>query len=88
MDKHTTIEMSAKEICDRGEAWRQLHKSHFEGLAAGTSVVIEVRSGRFVTGESWHVAQEAFRQKFGPDKFGYSFDVDRPFFVGGGLWLK
>ena len=82
------VQMSAKEICDRGEAWRKIHADRFKDFIAGTYVIIEVASGEYVSAETWHLANESFKQKFGPGKFGYSFDVDRPIFIGGGIWLK
>ena len=83
------IEMSADEICDRGEAWRKAKTNVFGKLAAGTTVYIDIGSGDYVTGETWLAASDAFQRKFpGDTNFGYSFTVDRPTFVGGGIWLN
>ena len=85
--RDSVIEMSAEEICDRGEVWRKTLADTLKNLESGTTVYINVISGEFVAGATWHLARTAFKDKFGQTAFGYSFTVDRPIFLGGGIWL-
>lgn len=50
--------------------------------------MIELESGAFVTGKTWLEAHDAFKHRFGPAAFGYTFTVDRPLFIGGGICLR
>ena len=79
---------TAAEICTRGEEWRSAKLAAFSGLPAGTTVMIELESGAFVTGKTWLEAHDAFKHRFGPAAFGYTFTVDRPLFIGGGICLR
>ena len=81
--------LSINEICDKGEAWKKTHANKYKELAAGTSVIIEVTTGEFVTARSRLAAHDAFASRFpNSTSQGYAFDVNRPVFVGGGFWLK
>ena len=76
-------------IGSEGRRWQQVHAEAFAKLAPGTSVIIDVASGEYVTALDWHQARAAFRQRFGETgRTSFSFDVDRPIFLGGGLWRK
>ena len=84
-DRRSRIEKIAAD----GERWKQHHATALSQLAPATSVIIDIATGDYVTGSDWHAARRAFIDRFGDvDRPRYSFDVDRPIFVGGGLWLK
>jgi hypothetical protein len=58
-------------------------------LPVGTTVIIDIVSGDYVTGTTWDLALDAFEQRFGTEeRFSHSFTVGRPTFIGGGVWLK
>ena len=70
-----------------GQRWRKRYEEEFSKLPPGTSVIIDIATGTYVTGPDWHVARDTFEQRFGPlERMSYSFDVERPIFVGGGVW--
>ncbi len=74
---------------EEADRWKAHHAQQLALLPEGTTVVIDLATGEYVTGGTWHAAREAFEQKFGSAKrFSHSFTVGRPVFVGGGLWLK
>lgn len=74
-------------IAAEGHRWQKHHDDVLSKLAPGTAVIIDIATGEYVTGRDWHAARETFRQKYGPiERMAYSFDVDRPIFVGGGVW--
>ena len=69
--------------------WKSHHADAFAQLSVGTTVMIDITTGAYVTGSSWHLALDAFEQRFGTeDRLRHSFTVGRPIFIGGGLWLK
>jgi hypothetical protein len=70
-----------------GRRWRKRYEQEFSKLAPGTAVIIDIATGKYVTGPDWHAARDAFDQRFGPlECMSSSFDVDRPNFFGGGVW--
>jgi hypothetical protein len=76
-------------IAAEGRRWQQMHAEAFAGLAPGTTVIIDVATGEYVTGLRWQDAETAFEQRFGKvERLSYTFDVDRPLFIGGGLWRR
>lgn len=80
-------EQRAEFAARQGTYWAKVHADAFAKLSAGTTVIIEVVSGDYVTGATWHAAREAYDQRFGKGKtISWSFEKDRPIFVGGGLW--
>ena len=71
----------------QGAYWARVHADAFAKLAAGTTVIINVITGEYVTGAEWLATREAYERKFGQGKsISWSFEKDRPIFVGGGLW--
>ena len=69
--------------------WKSHHANAFAQLSIGTTVMIDITTGDYVTGSSWHLALDAFEQRFGTEeRLSHSFTVGRPIFIGGGLWLK
>jgi hypothetical protein len=76
-------------VAAEGRRWQQVHADAFAKLTPGTTVIIDVATGEYVTGIRWQDAEQAFEQRFGkPERLSYTFDVDRPLFIGGGLWRK
>ena len=76
-------------IATEAERWKRHHAEALSKLAVGTSVIIDIATGEYVTAENWHKAQEAYDHKFGPaPRMCFAFDVDRPIFTGGGLWRR
>ena len=76
-------------VGQEAERWKAHHSEAFSRLANGTTVMIDISSGDYVSASSWHAALDAFEQKFGSDdRLSHSFTVGRPIFVGGGLWRK
>ena len=71
----------------QGAYWTKVHADAFEKLPAGTTVIINVITGEYVTGADWFATREAYEQRFGTGKtISWSFEKDRPIFVGGDLW--
>ena len=79
----------ARLIGEEAARWKAHHADAFSKLADGTTVIIDIATGEYVTGTTWHLALDAFEQRFGvEERFSHSFTVGRPIFVGGGIWLK
>lgn len=71
----------------QGEYWTKVHADAFAKLPAGTTIIINVITGDYVTGTEWFATREAYEQRFGKGKtISWSFEKDRPIYVGGGLW--
>ena len=71
------------------DRWKKHHAEAFAKLAVGTTVIIDLASGEYVTGATWQAAEAAFAQRFGrEDSLSHIFTAGRPTFIGGGLWLK
>ena len=76
-------------IGQEGARWKAHHAEAFAQLPEGTTVIIDIISGDYVTGTTWHLALDAFELRFGTEeRFSHSFTVGRPTFIGGGIWLK
>ena len=90
VDDPETVELSAEEasaLGQKGRRWSEVHSDALAKLAAGTTVIINVDTGEYVSASSWFEALEQYQRRFGNDgPFGWSFEVGRPIFVGGGLW--
>lgn len=83
------LKARANMIGDEGERWKKHHAEAFSKLAEGTTVIIDIATGDYVTGQTWHLARDAFEQRFGATgRLSHSFTVGRPIFIGGGIWLK
>ena len=83
------LEARAMMLGEEADRWKKHHAEAFARLAEGTTVIIDLVSGEYVTSDSWHIARDAFEQRFGQGRtFSHSFTVGRPLFVGGGLWQK
>ena len=71
----------------QGTHWIKVHADALNALPHGTTVIINVTTGDYVTGTSWLAALEAYEQKFGRGRtLSWSYEVGRPLFVGGGVW--
>lgn len=69
--------------------WKAHHAAAFAQIPVGTTVIIDITSGEYVTGPTWHLALDAFEQRFGTeDRLSHSFTIGRPIFIGGGLWPR
>ena len=76
-------------IGQEADRWKVHHAEAFAKLPVGTTVIIDIVSGDYVTGTTWDLALDAFEQRFGAEeRFSHSFTVGRPTFIGGGVWLK
>ena len=76
-------------VAAEGRRWQKVHAEAFAQLAPGTTVIIDIATGEYVSAEDWHEAEQAFEQRFGKiERLSYTFDVDRPLFIGGGLWRR
>ena len=74
-------------IGEEAERWKERHADVIARLPAGTTVIVDITSGEFVMGEDWHEARDAFERRFGGgEHLSHSFTIDRPIFLGGGLW--
>lgn len=83
------LKARAEWIGAEADRWKQHHAEAFARLPEGTTVIIDIVSGAYVTGDTWYSARDAFIQRFGPDKtLSHSFTVGRPIFIGGGIRLK
>ncbi len=83
------LKARAEWIGAEADRWKQHHAEAFARLAEGTTVIIDILTGEYVTGTGRFAADDAFTQKFGPDdRFSHSFTVGRPTFIGGGIWLR
>lgn len=79
----------ANMIAEEAKRWKERHAEAFSRLPEGTTVIIDVVSGEYVTGPTWHTARDVFEQRFGTGQtMSHSFTIGRPTFVGGGLWQK
>ena len=71
---------------EQGERWRQEKAAEFDALPVGTVVMINVVNGKHVTAGDRIEAMDKFDQAFGKGiSIGYSFQVGRPTFIGGGI---
>ena len=76
-------------ISQEAARWKTHHAEAFSQLPRGTTVMIDITTGEFVTGSTWQLALDAFEQRFGTEeRLSHSFAIDRPTFIGGGLWPR
>ena len=69
----------SKFISDEGRYWAELLKNEFAGLEDGTTVIINIVNGEYVTGTTPLEAHDRFSQAYGENNtFGYSFQVNHP----------
>jgi hypothetical protein len=79
----------AEMLGEEADRWKKHHAEELAKIPVGVTVIINLVTGEYVTGPTWHAARDAFEQRFGKGKtFSHSYTVGRPIFVGGGLWLK
>jgi len=75
-----------KFICEEGRAWKEVLADEFDKLDDGTAVVINIVNGEYVTAKTPLEALDKFTQQYGENNtFSYSFQVNFPIFVGGGI---
>ncbi len=73
-------------IHSEGTYWAEIHKEDFDKLEDRTAVIINIVNGEYVTASTPLEAHDKFSQKFGENNtFGYSFEVNYPIFIGGGV---
>ena len=70
---------------EQGEIWVAKKRSELDALPKGTVVVIDIATGKYVTGKTWLQAHPAFAQRFGPSALGYIYRVGERSFIGGGI---
>lgn len=71
------------------DRWMKHHAAAFAELEEGTTVIIDIVSGAYVTGTTRGAADDAYDWRFGPgERLSYTFTVGRPIFMGGGIWQK
>ena len=71
---------------EQGERWRQEKAAEFDAIPVGTVVMINVVNGKYVTAGDRIEAMDKFDQSFGQGvTIGYTFEVGRPTFIGGGI---
>jgi len=73
-------------IHSEGTYWAEIHKEDFDKLEDRTAVIINIVNGENVIGATRFKAWQKFNQKYGENNtFGFSFQVNYPIFVGGGV---
>ena len=71
---------------EQGKRWRLEKADELAALPFGTVVMINVVNGMYVTAKNRLEAMDKFDQTFGKNTtIGYSFEVGRPTFIGGGI---
>ena len=74
---------------ERGEKWVKHYDEEFKRLPKGTIVVINCRTGEYVTAPTRLEADDEYERRFGKRKdVGYMFEIGGITFVGGGYWLR
>jgi hypothetical protein len=77
------------ETAAEARRWRTVHAEALSKLAPGTTVIIDIATGEYVAALAWQDAEADFERRFGrSERPSFTFDVDRPLFIGGGLWQK
>ena len=80
------LQVRADMIGAEGERWRKHHAEALAKLPSGTTVIIDIVTGEYVTGPDWHAAMDEYEQRFGSDKtLSHSYTIDRRLFIGGGV---
>jgi hypothetical protein len=83
------IEMTRSETefaVNQGKRWRAMKSAELAGLPDGKVVMFNVINGEYVLADDRLEALDKFHQKYGRGvTLGYSFEVGRPTFVGGGI---
>lgn len=67
-----------------GEPWVRRLEPEFAKFPKGTFVVINCRTGEYVTGSTLLDAADEFERRF-KDDLGYAHQVGGGFFIGGGI---
>jgi hypothetical protein len=77
---------STTAVAAAGKAWAARKAAEFAALPFGTVVMIDIASGDYVTAADRLAAADRFHARFGrATTQGYSFEVGRPVFIGGGI---
>lgn len=85
-NEHERFRAQTAFAVQEGKRWRDEKASEFTVLPAGTVVMINVVNGSYVTAGNRLAAIDKFQQQFGNGTtLAYSFEVDRPVFIGGGI---
>lgn len=70
----------------QGKRWREAKAAELAAYPIGTVVMFNVVNGEYVVADDRLAAIDKFHQKYGRGvTLGYSFEVGRPVFVGGGI---
>lgn len=83
---HDPEQARIDKIGHEAERWLAVHEDAFSAMERGTTVVIDMASGDYVSAADWHDAQELFDRRFGEGVPSFTFTVGEPTFVGGGGW--
>ncbi len=72
-------------VCEHGLQWVEKKQAELEALPTGTVVVIDIKTGEYVTGKTLLDACELFDQSFGVATPGFIHRVRDRTFIGGGI---
>ena len=72
-------------VCQQGLGWVEKKQAELEALPTGTVVVIDIKTGEYVTGKTGLEAHPLFEQRFGKSAFGFVHRVRDRTFIGGGI---
>jgi hypothetical protein len=73
------------EVCAKGLRWVEQKHAELEALPTSTVVVIDIKSGEYVTAKTWLEAHPLFEQRFGVGTPGFVHRVRDRTFIGGGI---
>ena len=86
LDDHDRSRAQTEFAVAQGKRWRETKAAELDALPVGTVVMFNVVNGEYVIASDRLEAIDKFHQKYGRGvTVGYSFEVGRPVFVGGGI---
>ena len=86
LERRARMRAESQYVSEMGEAWLKRHEAEFARLTKGTHVIINCRTGEFVTGKTSLEATSEFERRFGRGKtLGYMIEIGGGVFVGGGI---
>lgn len=68
------------------KAWLDSHRDVVESMPTGTYVLIELKTGAYVSAADYLQARAAFDDRFGASALSFVHRVRMPTTVGGGWW--
>jgi hypothetical protein len=84
MELRSRLKAQHEIVAQYGDTWVKRLEPELERLPKGTYVVINCRTGEYVTGQDLLKVAEEFKHRFKGD-VGYAQQIGGGFFVGGGL---